>query len=35
MHTLEGGPDGLEYIAIGAPNTDNKDAEMEQGWWQD
>jgi mannose-6-phosphate isomerase-like protein (cupin superfamily) len=34
MHTLEGGPEGLEYIAVGAPNTDNKDAEMEQGWWQ-
>jgi mannose-6-phosphate isomerase-like protein (cupin superfamily) len=35
MHTLEAGPDGLEYIAVGAPNTDNKDAELVQGWWQD
>jgi mannose-6-phosphate isomerase-like protein (cupin superfamily) len=33
MHSLEAGPEGLEYIAIGAPNTDNKDAEMVQGWW--
>lgn len=30
---LEGGPGGVEYIAFGAPNTDNKDAEMQQGWW--
>jgi mannose-6-phosphate isomerase-like protein (cupin superfamily) len=35
MHTLEGGPEGLEYLAIGAPNTDNKDTEMVQGWWRD
>jgi mannose-6-phosphate isomerase-like protein (cupin superfamily) len=30
---LEAGPDGVEVIAFGAPNTDNKDAEMRQGWW--
>ena len=30
---LEAGPDGVEVIAFGAPNTDNKDAEMQQGWW--
>ena len=30
---MEAGPDGVEVIAFGAPNTDNKDAEMEQGWW--
>jgi mannose-6-phosphate isomerase-like protein (cupin superfamily) len=35
MHTLEAGPEGLEYLAIGAPNTDNKDVEMEQDWWRD
>jgi mannose-6-phosphate isomerase-like protein (cupin superfamily) len=35
MHTLEAGPEGLEYLAIGAPNTDNKDVEMEQNWWRD
>ena len=28
---LEAGPDGLEVIAIGAPQAD--DTEMEQGWW--
>jgi mannose-6-phosphate isomerase-like protein (cupin superfamily) len=32
---LEGGPDGCEVIAFGAPNTDNKDAEMFPGWWTD
>ncbi len=35
MHTLEAGPEGLEYLAFGAPNTDNKDAEMVQDWWKD
>jgi mannose-6-phosphate isomerase-like protein (cupin superfamily) len=30
---MEAGPDGVEVIAFGAPNTDNKDAEMQQGWW--
>jgi mannose-6-phosphate isomerase-like protein (cupin superfamily) len=35
MHTLEAGPEGLEYIAVGAPNTDNKDVDMEQDWWHD
>jgi mannose-6-phosphate isomerase-like protein (cupin superfamily) len=30
---MEAGPDGAEIIAFGAPNTDNKDAEMEPGWW--
>ena len=33
MRSLEGGPDGAEVLAFGAPNTDNKDVEMEQGWW--
>ncbi len=28
---LEAGPDGLEVLAIGAPQAD--DTEMEQGWW--
>jgi mannose-6-phosphate isomerase-like protein (cupin superfamily) len=32
---LEGGPDGCEVLAFGAPNTDNKDAEMFPGWWSD
>jgi quercetin dioxygenase-like cupin family protein len=32
---LGGGPDGVELLAFGAPNTDNKDAEMLPGWWGD
>lgn len=32
---MEGGPEGAEILAFGAPNTDNKDAEMQQGWWAD
>ena len=32
---FEAGPDGAELIAFGAPNTDNKDAEMVPGWWTD
>ena len=35
MRCLEGGPDGAEVIAFGAPNTGNKDAEMVPGWWSD
>jgi mannose-6-phosphate isomerase-like protein (cupin superfamily) len=30
---LEAGSDGAEIIAFGAPNTENKDAEMIPGWW--
>jgi mannose-6-phosphate isomerase-like protein (cupin superfamily) len=33
MHGMEAGPDGAEILAFGAPNTDNKDAEMHPGWW--
>jgi mannose-6-phosphate isomerase-like protein (cupin superfamily) len=33
MRDLEGGPDGAEVIAFGAPNTENKDVEMVPGWW--
>ena len=32
---LEGGPDGAEVIAFGAPNTSNRDAEMLQDFWTD
>jgi mannose-6-phosphate isomerase-like protein (cupin superfamily) len=35
MRGFEAGPDGVELIAIGAPNTGPGDAEMEQGWWAD
>ena len=30
---MEAGPDGAEILAVGAPNTDNKDAEMLQDFW--
>ena len=30
---LQGGPEGAEVLAFGAPNTDNKDVEMLPGWW--
>ena len=30
---MEAGPDGAEILAIGAPNTDNKDAEMLMDFW--
>jgi len=30
---FEAGPDGVELLAFGAPNTDNGDAEMDREWW--
>ena len=33
LHGFEGGGEGAEILAFGAPNTDNKDAEMQPGWW--
>jgi mannose-6-phosphate isomerase-like protein (cupin superfamily) len=33
MRGFEGGPEGAELIAVGAPNTGPGDAEVEQGWW--
>ena len=30
---LEGGPEGAEVLAFGAPSNGNKDAEMIPGWW--
>ena len=33
MRATEAGDDGAEILAFGAPNTDNKDAEMQPGWW--
>ena len=35
MRSLEAGSEGAEIIAVGAPNTDNKDAEMAPNWWSD
>ena len=32
---FEAGPDGLEYLAFGAPQVDRTDAETIQGWWSD
>jgi mannose-6-phosphate isomerase-like protein (cupin superfamily) len=33
MRGMEAGEDGAEILAFGAPNTDNKDVEMQPGWW--
>ena len=36
MRAFEGGPDGCELIAFGAPrDPDAPDTEMEPGWWSD
>jgi mannose-6-phosphate isomerase-like protein (cupin superfamily) len=35
MRSFEGGPDGAEILAIGAPNTGPGDADMVQDWWSD
>jgi quercetin dioxygenase-like cupin family protein len=35
MRAIEGGPDGAEVLAFGAPSHDNKDAEMVPGWWEE
>jgi mannose-6-phosphate isomerase-like protein (cupin superfamily) len=35
MRGFESGPEGVEIIAIGAPNTGPGDAEVEEGWWSD
>jgi quercetin dioxygenase-like cupin family protein len=34
-HGVEAGPEGAEMLLFGAPNTENADVEMEQGWWSD
>ena len=35
MRGFEAGPDGMEVIAIGAPNTGPGDAEMDYEYWSD
>jgi|SRR5919204_3422979 mannose-6-phosphate isomerase-like protein (cupin superfamily) len=35
IRSIEGGPDGAEFIAIGAPNTGPGDADIHDGWWSD
>jgi uncharacterized cupin superfamily protein len=34
MRAFEGGPEGAEILAFGAPDTDNQDIEMVPGWWE-
>jgi mannose-6-phosphate isomerase-like protein (cupin superfamily) len=33
MRGMEAGDEGAEILAFGAPNTENRDAEMQPGWW--
>jgi uncharacterized cupin superfamily protein len=33
MRGFEAGPEGAEFIAVGAPNTGPGDADVVQGWW--
>ena len=35
MRGVEGGPEGAELIAFGAPSNENRDVEMVPGWWTD
>jgi quercetin dioxygenase-like cupin family protein len=32
---MEAGPEGAEFIAVGAPNTGPGDAQVIQDWWSD
>jgi mannose-6-phosphate isomerase-like protein (cupin superfamily) len=35
MRGFEGGPQGAEVIAFGAPSNENQDIEMVPNWWTD
>jgi uncharacterized cupin superfamily protein len=35
VRSFEAGPDGMTFIAFGAPKTEEQDAEMIPGWWSD
>ena len=37
MRNFEAGPDGVDYVAFGAPFVEDKraEADMQPGWWQD
>jgi mannose-6-phosphate isomerase-like protein (cupin superfamily) len=35
VRSFEAGPDGLAFIAFGAPKTEGQDAQMIPGWWSD
>ena len=34
MRDMEGGPDGVDYLAFGA-GEDPSEVEVAQGWWTD
>jgi len=35
MRQFEAGPDGVEYVAFGTPQTGPDETEMVPGWWSD
>ena len=35
MRAFEGGPEGAEILAFGAPSNGNRDVEMVRDWWTD
>jgi mannose-6-phosphate isomerase-like protein (cupin superfamily) len=35
VRAIEGGDEGAEFIAVGAPNTGPGDADLIQDWWND
>jgi mannose-6-phosphate isomerase-like protein (cupin superfamily) len=35
MRAFEGGSEGAEILAFGAPSNENRDVEMVQNWWSD
>jgi mannose-6-phosphate isomerase-like protein (cupin superfamily) len=35
MRGVEGGPEGADLVAFGAPSNGNRDVEMVPGWWTD
>jgi uncharacterized cupin superfamily protein len=35
MRSFEGGPEGAELLAVGAPSTGPGDGDIEPGWWSD
>jgi mannose-6-phosphate isomerase-like protein (cupin superfamily) len=35
MRNFEGGPEGVEVLAVGAPHTGPGDGPMTQDWWTD
>jgi mannose-6-phosphate isomerase-like protein (cupin superfamily) len=35
IRSIESGPDGAEFLAVGAPNTGPGDADVTPGWWSE